>query len=101
MVRKKELEQILHIYQEYIDNQIEFIQYMELIQLSHRKNLQVVIYDGENVRKLTLNECYRIMGFKNFKRCNIVTEAYKQIGNSVAIPVVQAIAKEIKNQGML
>jgi DNA (cytosine-5)-methyltransferase 1 len=62
------------------------------------------IYDEESrrVRKLTVDECYRIMGYDDdFKKSSVRGEAYKQIGNSVAIPVVRAIAKEIKNQGLV
>ena len=61
------------------------------------------IYDDENqyVRKLTLNEFYKIMGFENYKQYHLAAESYKQIGNSVAIPIVQAIAKEVKNQRLI
>ncbi len=48
------------------------------------------------VRKLTLKECYRLMGFpEDFKSYPSAGESYKQIGNSVCVPVVEAIAKEI------
>ena len=57
------------------------------------------IYDGKTVRKLTLNECYRIMGFPDgFVRSNSVSEQYRQIGNSVCIPMIQEIMKEVKSQ---
>jgi DNA (cytosine-5)-methyltransferase 1 len=59
------------------------------------------IYIPENnlVRKLTIQECYRIMGFPdNFKKANSLAECYKQIGNSVCIPLVEAIAKELLKQ---
>ena len=57
------------------------------------------IYDGKTVRKLTLNECYRIMGFPdNFVRSNSITEQYRQVGNSVCIPMIREIMKEIKRQ---
>ena len=57
------------------------------------------IYDGKTVRKLTLNECYRIMGFPdNFVRSNSVTEQYRQVGNSVCIPMIREIMREIKRQ---
>jgi DNA (cytosine-5)-methyltransferase 1 len=57
------------------------------------------IYDGERVRKLTINECYKIMGFPtNFIRSNSLSEQYRQIGNSVCIPMIDAIITEIKNQ---
>jgi DNA (cytosine-5)-methyltransferase 1 len=55
-------------------------------------------HEGE-VRKLTIQECYRIMGFPNeFKFINNKTELYKQIGNSVAIPMIKAVAEQIKAQ---
>ncbi|MBK9174332.1 MAG: DNA (cytosine-5-)-methyltransferase [Chloracidobacterium sp.] len=57
-----------------------------------------ILHEGE-VRKLTLRECYRLMGFPNsFKFIDKKTELYKQIGNSVAVPMVAAIAKEIRKQ---
>ena len=56
----------------------------------------------DEVRKLTINECYKLMGFPNdFKKSNIIGEAYKQIGNSVCVPLVQEIARQIKEQGLL
>jgi DNA (cytosine-5)-methyltransferase 1 len=55
-------------------------------------------HDG-NVRKLTIEECYRIMGFpKNFKMIYSRGELYRQIGNSVAIPMIKAVAEQIKKQ---
>lgn len=54
------------------------------------------------VRKLTLKECYRIMGFPaDFQMCYNVGDCYKQIGNSVCVPVTEAIAREIVNQKLL
>ncbi len=62
----------------------------------------VYIPTEDRVRKLTVNECYRIMGFPdNFKRHNNQGEQYRQIGNSVAVPVIQAIAKAIIQQNLL
>lgn len=60
------------------------------------------IYDKltNKVRKLTLNECYRLMGFPdNFKRTEITGHSYKQVGNSVVIPMIMEIANEILKQG--
>lgn len=55
-------------------------------------------HEGE-VRKLTIQECYRIMGFPNkFKLINNKAELYKQIGNSVAIPMIKAVGEQIKKQ---
>ena len=51
------------------------------------------------VRKLTIQECYRIMGFPdNFKKANSLAKCYKQIGNSVCIPLIEAIAQELLKQ---
>ncbi len=53
------------------------------------------VKDGETgLRLLSHNECKAIMGFpKDFKFPVSRTQMYRQMGNSVAIPVVQAIAK--------
>ena len=49
------------------------------------------------LRKLTIRECARLQGFDdNFVFPVSDTQAYKQIANSVAIPVVRAIAVEMK-----
>ncbi|MGB7058454.1 MAG: DNA (cytosine-5-)-methyltransferase [Geitlerinemataceae cyanobacterium] len=62
----------------------------------------IYIPEHDRVRKLTLRECYRIMGFpETFKSHPNGGESYKQIGNSVCIPVVKAIAQEILNQDLL
>ena len=62
----------------------------------------IYIPELDAVRKLTINECYRIMGFDaNFIKHSNVGEQYKQIGNSVAIPVIKAIADSIKEQKLL
>ena len=51
------------------------------------------------VRKLTLNECWRIMGFPDsYVKVSSVAEQYKQLGNSVCVPMISAVAREIKNQ---
>lgn len=53
------------------------------------------VRDGETgLRLLSENECKAIMGFpKEFKIPVSRTQMYRQMGNSVAVPVVQAIAK--------
>lgn len=57
------------------------------------------IYDGERVRKLTIDECYRLMGFPDsFIRDTNLAEQYRQIGNSVCIPMIEEIVKQIKIQ---
>lgn len=57
------------------------------------------IYDKGEVRKLTINECYRIMGFPDkFIKTTNLSESYRQIGNSVCVPMIKEITKQIKTQ---
>ncbi|WMI82453.1 DNA (cytosine-5-)-methyltransferase [Anaerotignum sp. MB30-C6] len=52
--------------------------------------------DGENPRKLTPRECARLQGFDDIYIIPVSdTQAYKQFGNSVAVPVVRAVAKQL------
>lgn len=51
---------------------------------------------GENPRRLTPNECARLQGFPDeFSILVSDTAAYKQFGNSVVVPLIQAVAKNI------
>ena len=51
---------------------------------------------SKNPRKLSPREAGRLQGFPNdFKIVVSDVQAYKQFGNSVAVPVIEAIAKEI------
>lgn len=56
-----------------------------------------IIRDKKGIRKLTPLECFRIQGFpKNYKLPKISDSAlYKQAGNSVSVPVIEAVAKQI------
>lgn len=52
--------------------------------------------DGKNPRKITPREAARLQGFPdNYKIIVSDNQAYKQFGNSVAVPVVRSIAKII------
>jgi DNA (cytosine-5)-methyltransferase 1 len=52
---------------------------------------------GENPRRLTPRECARLMGFPDSFRIPVSdTQAYKQFGNSVAVPVVTAVARAMQ-----
>lgn len=57
-----------------------------------------IIRDNFGIRKITPYECLDLQGFpKNFRFIGIPLEAaYKQIGNTVCIPVVERIARNIK-----
>lgn len=63
------------------------------------QNNQVpLICDVAGVRKLTLRECLRFQGFPDnfgFPQSVSLEKRYKQIGNSVCIPVVRRIAENI------
>ena len=51
---------------------------------------------GRNPRRLTPNECRKLMGFpETFKVPAVDSRAYKQFGNSVVVPVVSHLAKAI------
>ena len=51
----------------------------------------------EMIRKLTPRECARLQGFPDdFKLVVSDAQLYKQFGNTVTVPVVKAIATEIK-----
>ncbi len=51
---------------------------------------------GKNPRRLTPRECARLMGYpEDFNIVCSDTKAYKQFGNSVVVPVVEALAKKI------
>lgn len=57
-----------------------------------------VVWDDYGIRKLTLRECLDFQGFpKDFYFPNTITidDAYKQIGNSVCVPIVKEIARNI------
>ncbi|VEU74402.1 Cytosine-specific DNA methyltransferase/Type II site-specific deoxyribonuclease [Mycoplasmopsis citelli] len=54
------------------------------------------IYDGSQVRKLTINEVYKFMGFpEQFKKVGTNAKLYERIGNSVCVPMIEEIAKQI------
>ena len=58
-----------------------------------------ILTQDNRVRKLTLSECWRIMGFpESYKKVSSKAEQYKQLGNSVCVPMIKAVATEINNQ---
>ncbi|EGO5016455.1 DNA cytosine methyltransferase [Enterococcus faecalis] len=61
---------------------------------------QVVVTSDCRIRRLTPRECWRLQGFPDWvfdkARCvNSDTQLYKQAGNSVTVPVIYAIAKQL------
>ncbi|MEW6301826.1 MAG: DNA (cytosine-5-)-methyltransferase [Verrucomicrobiota bacterium] len=69
----------------------------------YKDGSEILIWQGpsKNPRRLTPRECARLMGFdrKFIGRDFIIpvsdTQAYKQFGNSVVVPVVERIAKAV------
>ncbi len=56
----------------------------------------LIAQENKNPRKLTPREASRLQGFpENFIIPVSDTQAYKQFGNSVAVPVIRAVAKEM------
>ena len=57
-----------------------------------------IILDNKGIRKLTPRECANFQGFpKDYKLPKIAdSQLYKQFGNSVVVPVVSRIVKNIK-----
>lgn len=52
---------------------------------------------GRNPRRLTPRECARLMGYPDSFQIPVSdTQAYKQFGNSVAVPVMEAVAHLMK-----
>ncbi|MEI7425763.1 MAG: transcriptional repressor LexA [Candidatus Moraniibacteriota bacterium] len=57
-----------------------------------------IIKDKKGIRKLTPLECFRLQGFpETFKLPKNLADSalYKQAGNSVSVPVIEAVAKKI------
>jgi DNA (cytosine-5)-methyltransferase 1 len=65
----------------------------------YKDGSEILIDQGKtkNPRRLTPRECARLMGFPDSYRIPVSdTQAYKQFGNSVCVPVVREVAKLIK-----
>ncbi|GAA9170570.1 hypothetical protein HpHA188_04940 [Helicobacter pylori] len=66
---------------------------------SQEQSGRYFIYINNLVRKLTINECFSFMGFpKDFKKIGTNSQLYERIGNSICVPMVKAIIKEVLNQ---
>lgn len=68
----------------------------------HKDGSEILIkQDGGIPRRLTPRECARLMGFDSGKDAKFVipvsdTQAYRQFGNSVVVPVIKEIAKAMQ-----
>jgi len=63
----------------------------------HKDGSEILVpQEGQNPRRLTPRECARLMGFPEWFRIPVSdTQAYRQFGNSVVVPVVRVIATEM------
>ena len=63
----------------------------------HKDGSEILIEQkGKNPRRLTPRECARLMGYSDtFKITVSDTQAYRQFGNSVVVPVVERIASSV------
>lgn len=67
----------------------------------YKDGSEILVHRGRgNPRRLTPRECARLMGFDRpdgepFRIVVSDTQAYKQFGNAVAVPVVAAVAKAL------
>ena len=67
----------------------------------HKDGSEILIsQEGTRPRRLTPRECARLMGFDRDGREWIIpvsdTQAYRQFGNAVVVPVVEAIAQHMR-----
>ncbi len=64
----------------------------------HKDGSEILISQGsrKNPRRLTPRECAKLMGYPaDFKIPVSDTQAYRQFGNSVVVPVVERVAKRV------
>lgn len=66
---------------------------------SQEKSGRYWIFDEGRVRKLTINECFKFMGFpSDFRKPGLQSKLYERIGNSICVNMVEAVAFELKQQ---
>jgi DNA (cytosine-5)-methyltransferase 1 len=62
----------------------------------HKDGSEILVHqgDGKRPRRLTPRECARLMGFPDTYRIPVSdTQAYRQFGNSVVMPVMREVAR--------
>lgn len=72
---------------------------VEKPQQRHYSDTRIYIgeYEGHPAvaRKMTPNECVKLMGFEHFKIVVNDVNMYRQAGNSIAVPVLNALIKQL------
>ena len=62
------------------------------------RNQVPLVVDDYGIREITIQECLSFQGFPKeyyFPRSIAINDAYKQVGNSVCVPVIRRIAAQI------
>lgn len=60
-----------------------------------------ILHEGR-VRKLTMRECYRLQGFpETFRHHQSRAASYKQIGNSVPVPMIAEVIRAVIDQSLV
>lgn len=73
---------------------------VETAKQSHKNDPRIFVTKWGNIeeavaRKLTPAECFKLMGFKGFRIKVPDNVAYRQAGNSIAVPVIKQVIKSI------
>ncbi len=59
----------------------------------------LILQDGKNPRRLTPRECARLQGFPDSFKIEVSdTQAYRQFGNSVVVPLIQNVAELVLSE---
>ena len=74
--------------------------YVGALNLTKITEIGDIVQEKLKIRKLTPKECWRLMGFddedfEKASRVNSNMQLYKQAGNSICVPVLMAIFKEL------
>ena len=69
----------------------------------HKDGSEILVEtDGDRPRRLTPRECARLMGFPDAFDISVSdTQAYRQFGNAVVVPVIRFLGEEIVRQARL
>ena len=69
---------------------------LQELTIRHKDGSEILVHQGKGLRprRLTPRECARLMGFPDTFRIPVSdTQAYRQFGNSVVMPVMQEVAR--------
>lgn len=70
----------------------------------HKDGSEILLWQGDDTppRRLTPRECARLMGFPDtFKIPVSDTQAYRQLGNSVVVPMIREVARIMTSSAMV